>query len=62
MTELELQNAHENAVAGRCPGAYVCIVATTGYEPAKRIDICESCWIRAYSKAEAESINYEEKV
>ena len=62
MTELELQSAHENAVAGRCPGPYVCIVATTWYEPAERIAICESCWIRAYSKAEAESINYEEKV
>lgn len=62
MTELELQNAHENAVAGKCPGPYVCIVATTWYEPAERIAICENCWIRAYSKAEAESIKYEEKV
>ena len=62
MTELELQSAHENAVVGRCPGSYVCIVATTWYEPEERIAICESCWIRAYSKAEAESINYEEKV
>ena len=62
MTELELQNAHENAVAGRCPGPYVCIVATTGYEPAKGVAICEKSWIRAYCKAEVESVNYEEKV
>ena len=61
MTELELQSAHENAVAGKCPDAYVCIVMITGYDPAKTVAICETCWIRAYSKVEAESINYEDE-
>ena len=62
MTELELQSAHENAVAGKCPDAYVHIVMTTGYDPTKRDAICETSWIRAYCKAEVESVNYEEKV
>lgn len=61
MTELELHSANENSVAGKCPDAYVRIVVTTGYDLAKGVT-CESCWIRAYSKAEAESINYEDKV
>ena len=56
MTELELQRAHENAVAGKCPGAFNCIIATTGYEPADRIAVCERCWVRAYGEIEAESI------
>ena len=62
MTELELQSANENAVAGKCPDAYVRIAMTTRYDPAKGVAICENSWIRAYCKAEAESINYEEKV
>ena len=62
MTELELQSANENSVAGKYPDAYVRIAVTTRYDPAKRAAISESCWIRAYCKAEAESINYEDKV
>ena len=62
MTELESQSANENAVAGKCPDAYVRIAMTTRYDPAKRVAICENSWIRAYCKAEAESINYEDKV
>ena len=62
MTELELQSANENSVADKCPDAYVRIVMTTRYEPTKRVAICENSWIRAYCKAEAESINYEDKV
>ena len=62
MTELELQSANENLVAGKCPDAYVCIAVTTRYDSAKRAVIGENSWIRAYCKAEAESINYEEKI
>ena len=62
MTELELQSAHENAVAGKCPDAYVRIAVTTRYDPTKRAVIGENSWIRAYCKAEVESVNYEEKV
>ena len=62
MTELELQSAHENAVAGKSPDAYVRIAVTTRYDPAKGVAICENSWIRAYCKAEVESVNYEEKV
>ena len=61
MTELELQSANENSIADKCPDAYVRIAVTTRYDPAKRVVICENSWIRAYCKAEAESINYEEK-
>ena len=62
MTELELQSANENSIADKCSDAYVRIVVTTGYDPAKRVAICENSWIRAYCKAEVESVNYEEKV
>ena len=62
MTELELQSANENSIADKCPDAYVRIVMTTGYDPAKGVVICENSWIRAYCKAEVESVNYEEKV
>ena len=62
MTELELQSAHKNSVEGKCPDAYVHIVMTTGYDPTKGVVICENSWIRAYCKAEVESVNYEEKV
>ena len=62
MTELELQSANENSVAGKCPDAYVRIAVTNRYEPAKGVVICENSWIRAYCKAEIESVNYEEKV
>ena len=62
MTELELQSAHKNSVEGKCPDAYVHIVMTTGYDPTKGVAICENSWIRAYCKAEVESVNYEEKV
>ena len=62
MTELELQSANENSIADKCLDAYVRIVMTTRYEPTKGAVICENSWIRAYCKAEAESINYEEKV
>ena len=62
MTELELQSANENSVVGKCPDAYVCIAVTTRYEPAKGVAIGENSWIRAYCKAAAESINYEDKV
>ena len=62
MTELELQSAHKNSIADKCPDAYVHIVMTTGYDPAKGVAICENSWIRAYCKAEVESVNYEEKV
>ena len=62
MTELELQSAHKNSVEGKCPDAYVRIAVTNRYEPAKGVVICENSWIRAYCKAEVESVNYEEKV
>ena len=62
MTELESQSANENAVAGKSPDAYVRIAVTTRYDLAKGVAICENSWIRAYCKAEVESVNYEEKV
>ena len=62
MTELELQSAHKNSIVDKCPDAYVRIAVTTRYEPAKGVVICENSWIRAYCKAEVESVNYEEKV
>ena len=62
MTELELQSANENSVVGKSPDAYVRIAVTTRYDPTKRAVIGENSWIRAYCKAEAESVNHEEKV
>ena len=62
MKELELKRVNEEEVEGKCRDECVRIAMTTRYDPAKGVPICENSWIRAYCKAEVESVNYEEKV
>ena len=39
-----------------CPGMFMCIVATTGYEEGRRRAICLDCWMKTMEERKVEVI------
>ena len=61
MNEIKYEEIVENVVKHRCPGMFLCTVATTCYKENERRDICLSCWMKTMKERNIEVLYSEEE-
>ena len=54
MDEIKYEEIVENVIKHRCPGMFLCTVATTCYEEERRRAICLNCWLNTMKEREIE--------
>ena len=61
MEEIKYEEIVENVVKHKCPGMFLCTVATTCYEEERRRAICLNCWLNTMKEREIEVFYGEEE-
>ena len=61
MNEIKYEEIVENVVKHKCPGIFLCTVATTCYEEERRRAICLNCWLNTMKEREVEVLYDEEE-
>ena len=61
MNEIKYEEIIENVVKHKCPGMFLCTVATTCYEEERRRAICLNCWLNTMKEREIEVLYGEEE-
>ena len=59
--EIKYEEIVENVVKHKCPGMFLCTVATTCYEEERRRAICLNCWLNTMKEREIEVLYGEEE-
>ena len=61
MNEINYEEIVENVIKHRCPGMFLCTVATTCYEEDERKAICLDCWLKTMKERNIEVLYNEEE-
>ena len=61
MNEIKYEEIVENVVKHKCPGMFLCTVATTCYEEERRRAICLNCWMKTMKERNIEVLYNEEE-